>query len=223
MTFFTADLHLNGFDVCTEFARPFRDVKHMNHQLIENINSMCSVNDTLYVVGDLFSYNEGNTAGWRGVPELIKLIKPKVILLLGNHESRIIRDCYAGDADKFSEFCLEWGISAVILQSCVVKMNNLKYKLSHNPCDPSQEVTPAYGMMGIYGHVHMSARASSLGLNVGVDLTGYMPVSENYIYNMCRNISLYNTADRATAEFSAVKDTYIFDKYYSALKQIYEV
>ena len=55
MIYFTADLHFGDEKIISLTQRPFRDVKAMNEQLIENYNSFITDNDTIYSLGDVAS------------------------------------------------------------------------------------------------------------------------------------------------------------------------
>ena len=51
-TFFSSDFHFNHDKVIIYSKRPFKDVNHMNEELINNINSVVGEHDTFYILGD---------------------------------------------------------------------------------------------------------------------------------------------------------------------------
>lgn len=81
MDYFTSDLHL-----CHKFlleSRGYATIEDMNAGIVESINSTCTEDDTLYILGDLSC----GTKKKEHHP-YIEALKPKLILIKGNHDNR---------------------------------------------------------------------------------------------------------------------------------------
>ena len=78
MNFFTSDLHINHSRILQYCSRPFSSVEEMNAKMIERWNETVGIDDTVYVVGDMFL----------GKPEdakpIISGLNGYKILILGN-------------------------------------------------------------------------------------------------------------------------------------------
>ena len=83
--YFTSDLHLGHQNIIKYDNRPFFSVKDMDETIIERWNSKVHDNDTVYVLGDISWYPAHKTA------ELLKSMRGKKILIIGNHDKRLIR------------------------------------------------------------------------------------------------------------------------------------
>ena len=77
---FIADTHFGHENILKECRREFSSIDEMDACLIDNINSRMTRADTLYILGD-FSYRAK-----RPVSEYLEAIKPKKVLILGNHD-----------------------------------------------------------------------------------------------------------------------------------------
>lgn len=150
---FTSDTHFNHANIIEYCQRPFKDVNHMNHAMVNNWNSVVSPEDRVYHVGD---FAMGNKSHWE---RFCKALNGCKILIRGNH-------------DKGNTFMLSIGFAEVY--------ETLMYG---DPADPWKLVHDPEGQTGkiLCGHVHTSWRRKMTpeldAINVGVDQWGFRPVS----------------------------------------------
>jgi len=159
LIWFTSDLHINHENIIKYCNRPFESIDRMNSELVERWNSKISIDDTVYVVGDVFL----------GSPELaspiIRKLNGKKILVLGNHDRspKTMIECGFEEVHKKLEIKLQDGRHAL---------------LSHKPLPAL--LLSEYDMQ-IHGHRHSGPAVAGKRINVCVDLWGYEPVPENEI------------------------------------------
>lgn len=60
MIYFTAGLLLGNEDAITFRHRPFSSVEQMDNQIIKNWNDTIKGDDTVYIIGDMFSLSKGS-------------------------------------------------------------------------------------------------------------------------------------------------------------------
>lgn len=80
-SWFTADLHINHFNVIRYCDRPYDSVEEMNESLIKNWNDKVAPEDTVYFLGD-FALNFNRT-----LETLPKLNFKKLYFINGNHDA----------------------------------------------------------------------------------------------------------------------------------------
>ena len=85
MMMFTSDLHLGHENLRSQYRTQFASVEEMDQVLIDNINRKMKRNDVLYVLGDLSFRSK------RPVEEYLKQIKPRLVLVMGNHDRDWLR------------------------------------------------------------------------------------------------------------------------------------
>jgi calcineurin-like phosphoesterase family protein len=168
MRHFTADLHLDHEGVLEMSGRLFRNIYEHDMAMISIINRRVSVNDTLYVLGDV---------GWNSIDNYMDQILCKNIhLIWGNHDKNNF-----GKKFKTHQDVLEIKIGQ--------KPNQHKLFMSHyaHAYWPSSH----YGAFHIYGHTHRQREATldvafpgRRSIDVGVDnalhlLGEYRPFTED--------------------------------------------
>jgi calcineurin-like phosphoesterase family protein len=85
MIWFTADLHFGHKNIINLCNRPFKDLKDMHSQLINNWNNCVSSSDVVYVLGDMaFTYRKEE------VTELLYQLNGTMFLITGNHETKAV-------------------------------------------------------------------------------------------------------------------------------------
>ena len=179
MYFFTADLHFGEDEIIEREARPFNDMKSMVDAFVDNINSQATEDDTLFVLGDWIDYSKLHHSDI-GVFDIVRKIKPKVILITGNNEDRFKNDVFGGDLESMRNALIEKGF-ADVRESMDIEFGGEKFHLVHCPKDHIE------GCNNLFGHIH---RATGLwkpyGLNVGIDLNHFRPFSENEIIRLLK-------------------------------------
>lgn len=156
MIYFTADEHYDDINIITYCNRPFKTVEDMNKRLIYKHNLTVNDDDTVYHIGD-FSLNKHNL-------HIVKLLKGKHHLILGNHDKLIPWE-YVDKGFLTVHTTLE------------INTEYGNFILGH---DPSLSIINKKWRF-LCGHVHDLFVKIKNTVNVGVDVWSYKPVSLNEI------------------------------------------
>lgn len=156
-SFFISDLHLNHKKIIEpdpstgERYRPFETVEEMNETIINNINSVVTDKDKLYILGDVVFQKASSE-------HLLARIKGNKRLILGNHDEIGQNSYYL---KYFHEITL-WK-----------KFKDQGFVCSHMPLHPTQ----FRGCdLNVHGHVHKDSLPDNRYMNVCIEKTGYSPV-----------------------------------------------
>lgn len=84
MIYFTSDLHLNHNKEFIYIPRGFDNVWDMNRAIVENWNAIVKPDDDVFVLGDLMLGGDMLT---QDSLNLIKSLKGKIHIVLGNHDT----------------------------------------------------------------------------------------------------------------------------------------
>ncbi len=175
MFFFSSDLHFGSENILKTDNRPFKDTKSFNRFVIKTWNSQVNVDDIIYIIGDFVDYHDVNKYQWEDSLRLVKKIKCDVILIVGNNEKRIIKNCFNNDFNSFKSYCLSIGFKDV-LENTFIRMLDREFYLTHKAKDCNK------GMLNLFGHSHRACGIyKSFGFNVGCDLSHFRLLSENDI------------------------------------------
>ena len=79
MKFYISDLHFGHKNILTFDNRPFFTLSEMEHTIISNWNNRVEKNDEVYILGDMFWYNDE-------APRILSELKGRKHLILGNHD-----------------------------------------------------------------------------------------------------------------------------------------
>lgn len=178
-TWFTADLHLGHRNIIDYCDRPFADVDAMNRALIANWNETAAKDDTIWVIGDFALGKIAET-----LPIAADLHGHK-ILLAGNHDR-----CWHGHgrrAEGWTERYLDAGFNEVIQGSAKIKIGartvlacHFPYRGDSHDHDRFIEHRPVDNRDWLlHGHIHERWAQHGRMINVGVDVTGFRPISES--------------------------------------------
>lgn len=157
MIYFTADQHYYHKNVIKYEDRPFKTIDEMNQTMIQNHNSIISNNDEVYMIGDI-----GFCQDYM-MKSILKQLNGIKYLIKGNH-------------DKFGKSVYEEFVW--VKDYYKLKYNNEKFILFHYPIYAWD--CKHHGSYHIHGHVHTTSHNDffdSKKFNVGVDCTGFKPVS----------------------------------------------
>jgi calcineurin-like phosphoesterase family protein len=187
MDFYTSDWHLGHVRIIDLCERPFKDVDHMNNQLIERANDTVTEKDRLIMLGD-------NVMGdWAKNVELLRRLRAKQIILLpGNHDkwantyknsvTRQVRYHAAVEAvdpriiahmDRTPH-----GWDHHLLGLTPVTLSHYPYVGDSHEGDRFKDLRPVdRGQHLVHGHVHNSWKVNDRQINVGVDVWDFAPVS----------------------------------------------
>lgn len=167
MVYVTSDLHL-GHD--REFiwgARGYKSVEEMNKIQIEKFNSVVTDEDEVWILGDLVL---GDIDG--GL-ELLKQLKGKIHVCLGNHDSAKREQAYRD---------MGWDV-----QLCArFKYKKISFYLSHYPTMTHNldEKELWQVVVNLYGHTHQTSNFyhdDPWMYHVGVDSHDGYPVSMDQV------------------------------------------
>lgn len=149
----------------------------MNRALIDNWNEVVGDDDTVWVVGDFALGKIAET-----LPIAGELHGHKV-LLAGNHDR-----CWAGHgrrAEGWTERYLEAGFAEVVHDSAKVAFGDRSVLVCHFPYRGGSHDHDRFighrptdkGAWLLHGHVHERWAQQGRMINVGVDVTGFAPIS----------------------------------------------
>ncbi len=170
MEMFTADLHLGHEGILASRAC-FSSVAEMDAALIDNINRRMGRADTLYILGDLF------VSAAAPAYEVLSSIKPKKVLIRGNHDSGWLR--------RITEEQLALSRTEVH-RAFAIKRNHKELHMAHFPALAwSRSHFFAESLM-LSGHIHARREGTVAAelfplvrcrFNAGADVNGFMPVT----------------------------------------------
>lgn len=167
MIWITSDLHFNHERIIGLCNRPFDSVEQMNSVLIDNWNKVIGEDDTVYILGDLFSRGDD-----KNIEEILSKLKGYKILIKGNHDRNIDVMLFDEVYEKFE------------LQLCeypLIVMSHYPFGL--NECADRDVIF-------LHGHTHNNKDYNEKFKNrfdVGVDANSYMPLSLNDIVEKYKN------------------------------------
>lgn len=180
--FFTSDLHFGHKNICkpTFANRPWDDVKQMGAGLISRWNSVVTSNDIVFVLGDVFWFNNS-----KEIKKITEQLNGKMIYIVpGNHDD--VSAYHRVDPDRVVVLDSEVMLHLQgVFQEKPSKM--LEMYLSHCPMAtwPHRE----RGSVNLFGHIHSGPRVNpensdaditlwkGMQYDVGVDNNDYTPIS----------------------------------------------
>lgn len=167
--FFTSDTHFWHSNIIKYCNRPFMDIEEMNEEIIKRWNDKIGKDDLVFHLGD-FAF-----CGPSQYKTLLERLNGKIILILGNHDWRNIKEGYMS---KFNG----------IYQQLRIKVDDQRIYLNHFPflCYEGSW----RGVWQLFGHVHSGPYNNGGGLDnprlkmllpgqydVGVDNNNFKPIS----------------------------------------------
>ena len=181
MEMFIADTHLGHTNIIEECRPFFSSVDEMNAAIIDSINRKMKRNDTLYIVGD-FAFRSKTP-----VTEYLEAIKPRKILVVGNHDRDWLRRLTEDEIKKYF---------VGVYNQYSFKINGIELHFNHFPCLAWSRSHYFAQSFSICGHIH-NARDTSVAarlfplvpcqFNAGVDVNGFEPVTfEELVANNAR-------------------------------------
>lgn len=190
MRFFTSDTHFKHLRIIELCKRPFKDVDHMNAEIVRRWNEVVSPIDIVFHLGDvaLGPIDES-------LP-IVSLLNGHKILVNGNHDRPFMNKGKARFDewfDRYSEVFQE----QIVGNTTLVLANGLEVILSHFPHTGDSHGDDRYAderpldihMPIIHGHTHGTETLThtKLGtpqIHVGQDAWDFYPVSEDEICNI---------------------------------------
>lgn len=204
-TFFTSDTHFGHTNIIRYSNRPFKDVNHMNEEIIRRWNEMVMPEDTVYHLGDVALGKIDDSLACVG-----RLNGTKILIEDGNHDRPFMsrgKAKYDYWFDRYMEVfqhIMPAGPFGPFGDEVMKHIN-----MSHYPYDGegdhhkggdryADERLPDNGKILIHGHTHaewaskqMDARVSrskagSLQIHVGMDAWHYKPVPLDRIVELIK-------------------------------------
>ena len=181
MNFFTADSHFSILDetIIPRDFRPFSSLEEMNEEIIKIWNKSAGEEDIIYHLGDFINYNSFDNKYYEDYFKMVKKIKAKVVLILGNNENKVLKSEFGGNFEKFKQFLIELGFHEVVEKSMQINIGSKTYTLTHRPTDANMQ-----SQFNLFAHIHKSGFVKKFGFNVGVDNHYFKLFSENDIIEL---------------------------------------
>lgn len=183
--FFTSDTHFGHARIIELCDRPFKDVSHMNAEIIRRWNSVVDSDDIVFHLGDVALGPIDESLS------LVSQLNGYKILVNGNHDRPFMKFGKAA----FDEWLERYGevFQEVIVGNLQIPLNEHMVTLSHFPHSGDshgeeryREWRPADEGVIIHGHTHSDERLSrtlngNLQIHVGQDAWNFTPVSKEVI------------------------------------------
>ena len=168
MIYFTADWHLEHFNIIRYCNRPFKSTHSMQQELIRNFNTRVGPEDATFHIGDFTMLGAGQMGK---VERVIPKLNGAHHLILGNHDRmKPFQYVDVGFTSVHTSFPLEYKWA--------------KFVLVH---DPSVYHILDDDVYLLHGHIHTLYRdllPEKKVINVGVDVWDYKPVSVEEILEL---------------------------------------
>ena len=147
---FTSDNHFGRDKTRIVTCRPFDSANEMDREMIKNWNKFIKPNDIIYHLGDF-----GNL-------DILKKLNGTIRLVMGNHERK---------AGLTKEDLLAAGFDQVFEDNAIIEVKGKLINMIHEPSKHNPN------MFNLFGHIHDLGFIKPYGLNVGVDVNHYRPMS----------------------------------------------
>lgn len=170
---FSSDFHLNHVNIIRFCNRPFANVDEMNRELIARHNAVVQKDDLVYNLGD-FSMSE------KIVPEALRQMNGKIILIAGNHDKCHPTHGHKAEAAKlryleygFAEVHFEMRVEPFLLNHMpYLSKDDSGYEARYSEYRPKDE-----GSLLLHGHQHNRfGNVRRRMIDVGVDGWNYSPI-----------------------------------------------
>jgi calcineurin-like phosphoesterase family protein len=174
--YFTSDLHFFDTGVIPYCDRPYLNVEEMHRELSRNFMKTAQDAEEIYLLGDICT---GLSAQEADAATSLECLKEAASLLgVGTKPFYLLR----GNHDLLPPgFYLDAGFSSVAMR-LETEVAGCRALLCHDPAAAQRPNT-----LCICGHLHhlfrehYNAERNILAINVGVDVRGYKPISEDEI------------------------------------------
>jgi calcineurin-like phosphoesterase family protein len=174
--YFTSDLHFFDAGIISYCDRPYLNVEEMHRELSQNFMKTTQDAEEIYLLGDICTGLSAQEAD--AVVTLERLKEAAAFLGVGTKPFHLLR----GNHDLLpSDFYLSAGLDSIATR-LETKIAGHRALLCHDPAVAQRPNT-----LCVCGHLHhlfrehYNAERNILVINVGVDVRGYKPVSEDEI------------------------------------------
>jgi calcineurin-like phosphoesterase family protein len=178
MNYFSSDLHLNKNSKIDLDNRPFKNSQKFDNYIIKLWNKTTTKDDVIYLIGDFLDYHNDSSSFWQKSLLLVKKLKAKVVLIIGNNEERVIKNHFNDNFESFRKYCIEIGFMEVY-KNHIINILDREFYLVHK----YKEINKNY--LNLFGHSHRAIGLyTPYGFNVGCDLNHFRLYSENDIAHL---------------------------------------
>lgn len=187
-TFHISDTHFGHRNIITYCNRPFKNVDHMNAELVRRWNSIVEPEDTVYHYGDVALGKIDQS-----LPRVGEL-NGYIILVEGNHDRPFMDK---NRANKREHWLMEYFqfFDEIHPHLYNVDIGPARVNMSHFPYDGDSHGEDRYataripdeGVTLIHGHTHSSgdpvsrSKRGTLQIHVGADAWDYTPVPNEVV------------------------------------------
>lgn len=154
-----------------EKLRKFSSVDHMNSTIINNINSVVGINDTLYCLGDWVFGTDEDIFKIRN-----QIVCKNVHLIFGNHDQDIVTSLKNQSAFTSAQFYKE------------IEISKERIVLFHYPIEEWNKCHR--GSFHLFGHSHNVKQfriKNGKKMDVGFDGNDYMPIEWSEVYALLKD------------------------------------
>ena len=187
--FFTSDTHFHHDNIIRFCNRPFKDIYHMDEELIRRWNEKVGPDDIIYHLGD-FAW--GGSEIWNNI---LKRLNGHIHLIVGNHDEKNLRQGYMQHFESISYQ------QHIYIEGKSIYLNHYPF-LAFGGAYKGMEAT-----WQLFGHVHSKPGSTGLDIarmqhlfptqyDVGVDNNDYAPVSFNELKKIIEEQQLSNDLSR---------------------------
>lgn len=183
--FFTSDMHFGHVNIIQFCNRPVRDIDEMNELIIDNWNSVVGHDDTVFVLGDVAMGKLRETL------PLVGLLNGTKHLIAGNHD-RCWEGHHKGHTAAIRKY-LDAGFATVeqhgstVIDGTDVLLHHFPYTEDARHGDRYSEHRPQdRGQWLIHGHIHTEWLQHGRQINVGTDVWGLTPASEQDLADLIK-------------------------------------
>lgn len=181
--FFTSDTHFGHARIIELCDRPFKDVDHMNTEIVRRWNEVVMPTDIVYHLGDVALGRIDDSL------PIVGRLNGLKIMVTGNHD-RLFSDNKPAHRDRFQVEYAKVFNGGIISEEGAVLDTDPAFRLSHFPYAGDSHGTDRHadkrpvddGMTLIHGHTHGKEKVTftskgTAQIHVGQDAWDFRPVS----------------------------------------------
>ena len=196
--FWTSDLHFGHKNVLKFCQRPFADIKDMELQLISNWNNVVSNNDTVFVLGDTFWFNNR-----KDIKRIFNQLNGKnIYVVFGNHCDPATYFKMMADEELPDKVKILSDVATIYLKTYDPNNPQTPKHLCEIVCSHYPLMTWSHrdkGAINLFGHIHSGPNSQctvdmDLPLwkgsqyDVGVDNNNYAPIEYKDIIKKLKGV-----------------------------------
>jgi calcineurin-like phosphoesterase family protein len=163
-TFFASDTHFDDEYALQYFHRPFKSVDEMNAVMVEKWNNVVTENDTVYHLGDFTLDDISHFTKW------VRQLHGSIKILPGSHDDPWLKDFVASERVQVIAPLVSVEFPEIMMGSIPQVIVLCHYSLQ--VWDRSNQSS-----WHLFGHSHGKLKGIGLSVDVGVDCTGFRPLS----------------------------------------------